>query len=695
VVTEGLKPIDEILQLAELKKSFVLQGGAGSGKTETLKQVIECLANNNSNNRVVCITHTNKAAEEIGSRVKVGLVSPTTIHSFLGSLIKPFKKNIQTVFPELFVLTEFVAKGAEVYSFDEKEQRKREHERFRKTHGRLEKLRFRVLGQETEKVIAKPQYDKDPTTHNHDLNKLIRDINIIIREQIKSRDVNNEKFFAYNETGFDSFNDSSFSHDGLIKVSWLLFDMYPMIGKMVSDRFDYIFIDEYQDTDADIIRVLLQKLPENSNTVIGLFGDSDQAIYSDGVGSVQNHIDSGDLVLIEKPDNFRCSPQVIEFANKFRTDSLNQAIELKRLNDGSSESLESRQGSVKLFYAIAPVKVAAGNATEDNKVHSIACSQALSELLQKVTLQNKGFVHLKLTNKSIANDAGFGKLLEIFSQRYQDPKEHLTKILDKLQFRQIIELIELYESLTSDKRAYNQLISMLKKRGFTISSIADKDRLQSLLVSLSSASERAYSVVEYAIKHNLIDQSESHKFFVSNGESFLKELDGDEAFKCFETMFNQGYTTLFRMLKQLNEAPNQELPKTNLQSDFEGLLRKLKKKIFYEKLFSKDLTFGEVLAFYRYESNDTNFMTMHKTKGTGIDDVLIVIDEYKWREYDFLSCFSGVPPASKRESVSRKLFYVACSRTKFNLICVRLMKDEEEARYISKFFPFSTEINIV
>ena len=81
-------------------------------------------------------------------------------------------------------------------------------------------------------------------------------------------------------------------------------------------------------------------------------------------------------------------------------------------------------------------------------------------------------------------------------------------------------------------------------------------------------------------------------------------------------------------------------------------------------------------------------MSMHKTKGTGIENVLLVIDEYGWTtEYDFMSCFAKDVPESKREISSRKLLYVASSRTKRNLVCVRLMKSQEEADQVASFFP--------
>ena len=43
-------------------KNFILQGGAGSGKTESLKRIIEYITQKYPNKRIACITYTNLAA---------------------------------------------------------------------------------------------------------------------------------------------------------------------------------------------------------------------------------------------------------------------------------------------------------------------------------------------------------------------------------------------------------------------------------------------------------------------------------------------------------------------------------------------------------------------------------------------------------------------------------------------------------
>ncbi len=130
-----------------------------------------------------------------------------------------------------------------------------------------------------------------------------------------------------------------------------------------------------------------------------------------------------------------------------------------------------------------------------------------------------------------------------------------------------------------------------------------------------------------------------------------------------------------------------------LEHEYDERLNDLKQKNFLDSLFSTELVLGEVTAFYEYEDSEGQFSTMHKTKGTGIENVLLVIDEYGWTtEYDFVSCFTKDIPESKREIVSKKLIYVACSRAKKNLVCVRLMKNQEEADQIAPFFPESIKL---
>ena len=50
--------VDRCKKCIDNKRSFVLQGGAGSGKTESLKELLIYISQTNPKAKVMCITHT-------------------------------------------------------------------------------------------------------------------------------------------------------------------------------------------------------------------------------------------------------------------------------------------------------------------------------------------------------------------------------------------------------------------------------------------------------------------------------------------------------------------------------------------------------------------------------------------------------------------------------------------------------------
>ena len=129
-----------------------------------------------------------------------------------------------------------------------------------------------------------------------------------------------------------------------------------------------------------------------------------------------------------------------------------------------------------------------------------------------------------------------------------------------------------------------------------------------------------------------------------------------------------------------------ELTVEVIEEEYDQLVKDAQNEIFFSGLFGGDLNFEEVLAFYKHEDDDSNFMTMHKTKGTGIENVVVVLDEFNWYKYDFASCFKVEDDNPFRQALTRKLLYVACSRAKKNLRCVRLMNNENEVENIKHYF---------
>ena len=64
------KEVLEALQCIRDGKNFILEGGAGSGKTYSLISLIDALTAERPYVRIVCITYTNNAVAEILSRIE-------------------------------------------------------------------------------------------------------------------------------------------------------------------------------------------------------------------------------------------------------------------------------------------------------------------------------------------------------------------------------------------------------------------------------------------------------------------------------------------------------------------------------------------------------------------------------------------------------------------------------------------------
>ena len=65
----------------------------------------------------------------------------------------------------------------------------------------------------------------------------------------------------------------------------------------------------------------------------------------------------------------------------------------------------------------------------------------------------------------------------------------------------------------------------------------------------------------------------------------------------------------------------------------------------------------------------TPFSTQHKTKGAEFDNVLVVLDNGRWNNYNFEKLFIASGDALQETVVqrTRKIFYVCCTRAKDNL----------------------------
>ena len=63
----------------------------------------------------------------------------------------------------------------------------------------------------------------------------------------------------------------------------------------------------------------------------------------------------------------------------------------------------------------------------------------------------------------------------------------------------------------------------------------------------------------------------------------------------------------------------------------------------------------------------------------------MVTAEYFWADYDFSLIYNPVAEKVGKQAKSEKLIYVACSRTKKDLACIRVLTADEEESFKNKF----------
>lgn len=654
--------IDQCKKCIDEKRSFVLQGGAGSGKTESLKELLIYINQTNPKAKVMCITHTNVAVNEILSRT--GNAFPvSTIHSFLNSLIKDYKKNIHTVIGELFFIPEFVTteKTEDVSDTDFK---KNEHERYKKAYEKYADKHYQTTRESVAKVAGKRDYDKDPDAFNKLLNDGIKIINNKIAEDIASKDYST---IGYNDTSFDSLKDLTFGHDGLLRVFHLLINKYSLLSKMIADRYDYIFIDEYQDTNADIVCDLIQ-VSQKSELTLCLFGDSMQSIYSDGVGNVDEYIGDS-LISIPKPDNYRCAYEIIKFVNPLRLDGLEQEVALKRNANGEIETKESRHGFAKVLYSICDQKPNVRSSEEEKTAYQSIIDALIIKAKEYCTTAKI----LMLTNKAIAEKNHFKKLYKVFDDRYSDVGDHMEKYLSSIQVLEFCDICNAYL-----RGEYNALIKSIRSNGYAIRSLSDKKTISDLMASIvDNHNLSMWQAIELAAEKKLIKLSDSCVNKIKRERAFVEEYSKDEFYKKFKEQYLAGNNT-YNKIKDMIDIPSEDV--------FDDWKAIYKREHFINELLSPDLKFIEALNYSKYLAEETEYITMHKTKGSSIQNVIVVMDEFFWNEYKFSSLYSPESDTNINRVVnSKKLIYVACSRAISGLVCVKVLTPDEVDAFKVKF----------
>lgn len=248
--------LDIIKDCIDKRKSFILEAGAGSGKTwslvESLKYILETKGKylEKQNKKIACITYTNVAADEIMHRIDNNpLVYVGTIHSFLWSQVSEYSEELKNIMLEI----------NETLSVDKK------NDNLKEDLAKVRKLEYNLY---------KKDYSKGLLWHND-----VVDLSCKLFERYKK--LIQITISKYPYLFIDEYQDT-----------------FPVIINLILDTIYSKFKDKI---------------------VIGFYGDSMQNIYDTGIGNLKLE-NYSEIEQITKLENYRCSTTVIDLLKHIRPD---------------------------------------------------------------------------------------------------------------------------------------------------------------------------------------------------------------------------------------------------------------------------------------------------------------------------------------------------------------------------------------
>ena len=604
---EGLTLTAEAQQILDVVRNgdnFLLSGGAGSGKTYTLVEVIRGVLAEFPATSIACITYTNAAVREIEERVDHGKLHVSTIHDFLWDNIKSYQPDLKAALLALIL--------------DEDD----EFKRFKVPEG------------------------------------------IEVTPELYSALENGIQYKEYVR-----LKDGIISHDELLILACRMYETHPKLCGITKDRYPFIFVDEYQDTSPDVVKILLEHLKTNPKPcVVGFFGDAMQAIYPGSVGNIDAYKgdDPGLVKEVKKEQNRRNPRLVYELANKIRTDGLIQT----HSDDIAAPNME-------------------GGAVKSGQIQFIHSASNDLDPVREFLGWNEETKELNLTHNLIAGKAGFPDFMETYDG---------DKILDYVKrIRKYIRDNQIEQDFS--EQTFGEVVEHLKsgKTGAELNKVKPTAGMQRYIDEHPDLYQRAMAspfpevASLYTDKEQFLDDKKNDESDVSrpgsqrddlikhlfriqtnirlyqNGQinDFIRATDfrvrsvGDkqDLKNAIESLVDVGDKTVGEII---------EAADANGVCKIDDWLNRFKedKRYLYDRVML--IPFSQFQQLFDYLEGHTPFSTQHKTKGAEYSNVLVILDNGKWNQYNFKSLFEGDGTQSVLER-TQKIFYVCCTRAKEKL----------------------------
>ncbi len=339
----------------------LILAGAGSGKTRVITFRIAYLIENLGvmPEAILAMTFTNKAAQEMVERVDklvggLSIAKPTiaTFHSFC---VRVLRRDIEQLrIPSTVPGQPPIGLTKSFVIYDESDQQQ------------LVKSVMRRLGIDDKQTTPRSVLSHISWAKNHMLDPQ--------EVYLQSGDPNTERVaHIYAEYRKELLKANALDFDDLLLETVRLLKAVPAVRDYYNRRYQYVMIDEYQDTNRP--QYELMRLLAGSHHNICAVGDEDQSIYSWRGADIRNILefekDFPEAKIIRLEQNYRSTQNILQAAS---------AVVANNIKRKGKNLWTSRQGGAKIGYYEAP----------DGENESLFAADYISKYLREAMDQGQG-----------------------------------------------------------------------------------------------------------------------------------------------------------------------------------------------------------------------------------------------------------------------------------------------------------------
>ena len=296
--------------------------GAGSGKTRVLTYKIAYLLQQGVKPwSIMALTFTNKAAREMKERIGKLVGQELAQHLYMGTFHSIFSRILRAEAQHIGFTNNFTI-------YDESDSRSL--------------IKTIVKEMRLDEKVYKPAsvHSRISMAKNNLMSaeNYARDKELYQADQRAKMPRVGEIFITYVQRCQQA---NAMDFDDLLTLTFKLFQEHEDIRKKYADRFDFLLVDEYQDTNHAQMRIVMQLCKEKER--VCAVGDDSQSIYSfrganiDNILSFQSRFKEARLFKLEQ--NYRSTQSIVEAANSLIKHNSNQIPKNVYSKNDKGESL--------------------------------------------------------------------------------------------------------------------------------------------------------------------------------------------------------------------------------------------------------------------------------------------------------------------------------------------------------------------